>query len=173
MRAQGSKNSVNLFDLLLDAGAVGRRDWCVNFPRCTCRNELHSYVACRDCAFISDDVCVVAAGVNERHASCVHVRFAFGIVTLIIRQSPRCHDDQAVTRVRVPARGGYGFCRRVDRLPRIAHNVEVRRPLGGLHRQPQHFVVSVVIAVALRVGDDGMIEDFNGASVLLGRASWK
>jgi hypothetical protein len=117
MRVQGSNNSVNLFDLLLDAGAVGRRGWCVNFPRCTCRHELDSYVACRDCFFVSDDVCVIAAGVNERHPSCVHVRFALGIVTFIIRQSPRCDDDQAVTRVGVPARGSYDVCRWVDRLP--------------------------------------------------------
>ena len=60
-------------------GAVPR-SWSVNPTRLTCRNEPDSDDLCRDGAFISDDVHVVATGVNKRHPRCVHVRRAVRIV---------------------------------------------------------------------------------------------
>jgi hypothetical protein len=52
----------------------------VNPTRLTCRNEPDSDYLCRDGAFISDDVDVVATGVNKRHPRCVHARRAVGII---------------------------------------------------------------------------------------------
>src|SRR6184192_3217341 len=50
-------------------GAVPR-SWSVNPTRLTCRNEPDSDDLCRDGAFISDDVHVVATSVNKRPPSC-------------------------------------------------------------------------------------------------------
>ena len=82
--------------------AVRRCCQRVNPSRRTRRYKLNRDVRRRDCAFIPDDMRVATTGIHERHSLRVYVRLAFRIVTLVVRKRSRRHDDQAVSRVRVP-----------------------------------------------------------------------
>ena len=65
----------------------------VNPTRCTCRNELDSDGACRDGAFVPEEVHVVTTGIDKPHPLCVHCRLASGIVPFIGRHRSRRDDD--------------------------------------------------------------------------------
>ena len=75
------------------------RVWRVNPTRLACRKEL-------DCdglrqvggAFVSNNVHVVATGIDKRHPLCVHVRLATRVVPFIGRHRSRGDDDQAMAR---------------------------------------------------------------------------
>src|SRR5437763_9224647 len=83
-------------------GAVPRSR-SVNPTRLTCRNEPDNDDLCWDSAFISDDVHVVATGVNKRHDRCVHMWRAVGIVCLILCHCSCRDKDEGMARMRVPA----------------------------------------------------------------------
>ena len=59
-------------------------------------------------AFVAEVVYVAAAGIDKTHSFCVDVRFAVGIVPFIVGDGSGGDDDEAMTRVRVPAGASAG-----------------------------------------------------------------
>src|SRR5215831_10313559 len=63
-------------------------------------NELDSHGACRDRAFVADEVHVLATRINKPHPLCVHVGLTFWIMAFVFSHRSGGDDDQAVARVR-------------------------------------------------------------------------
>src|SRR6266478_2385832 len=101
------------------------RVWSINPTRRPCRNELDGDGACHDGAFVPEEVHMVTTWIDKPHPLCVHSGRAGGIVTFIGRNCSRRDDDEAMARVRVPARASAVRLRYVLRLPDVALYVHV------------------------------------------------
>ena len=101
------------------------RIWGVNPSGLTCWNETEDDDLSRVIGLVSDDVNVVAALVNKRHARCVDGPRAGGIVSVVLCDCSCRNNDQAVARMRVPARGS-------SLVPTIAKDKPVRQSLRPL-----------------------------------------
>ena len=93
-------------------------------------NELNSDGLRLRAGFIPDDVPVVMPTlINERHALAIHMGRAVGVVTFVVRHRSLRNDDQAVTRMGVPAGGSTG-------LPGVLLHVQIGRGSRLLRRRP-------------------------------------
>ncbi len=99
--------------------------WGVNSALGVPGDELDGDGACLDGAFVADEMDVVSPVVDEAHALGVDAGFAFGVVASVFGHGSFCDDDQAVTRVGVPAGASSG-------LPYIVLDVEVGWAFGLL-----------------------------------------
>ena len=75
----------------------------VNSPHGIRRNQLDGDRACLHRAFVPEIVDVVAARIDKSHPDRVHLRPAAAIVSFIAGHRACGHDDQAMSRMRVPA----------------------------------------------------------------------
>ena len=76
--------------------------------RGACRNELDGDRTGLDRALVPNHVDMVSALIHEAHPCGVDVRRATRIMSVIGRHSPGGDDDQAMTRMGVPAGGPPG-----------------------------------------------------------------
>lgn len=90
----------------------------INAACCGGGNELNRDGSRRYAAFVTKDVHVVATGIDEPAALSVDVRLAVRIVSVIARHRSFRHNNQAVSRVRVPTGAS-------SRLPGILLDVKV------------------------------------------------
>ena len=90
----------------------------VDSPRGACRNELDGDRTGLDRAFVPNHVHIASPLIDEAHPCGVDVRRARRIMSVIGRHRPGGDDDQAVTRVSVPAGGS-------PRRPDVALDIEV------------------------------------------------
>jgi len=80
------------------------RAWNHIYPtRRTGRDELDCDCLRDNGAFVSQDMNMVATGIDKSHTFCIHSGLALGIVAFIGRDRSRRDNDQAMARVRVPA----------------------------------------------------------------------
>ncbi len=99
--------------------------WGVDAAFGTLGDELEGDGAGRNGALVSDEVDVVPSVIDEAHALGVDVGFAVGVVASVFGHGSFCDDDQAVTRVGVPAGASSG-------LPDVVLDVQVGRAFGLL-----------------------------------------
>jgi len=118
-------------------------------------DELEGDGAGRNGALVSDEVDVVSSMIDEAHALGVDVGSALGIVASVLGHSAFGDDDQAVTRVGVPAGGSAG-------LPDIALDVQVGRAFGALQGHPELFVFLSRGAAGEVAGDIDFAESAHG-----------
>ena len=99
----------------------------------TRRNNLDGGSLRHHVSFVPKNVYVITTGVDKAHPLRVHVRLAGGIVPFVIGYRSGRDDDQATSRVRVPASASAGG-------PDITLHVDVGRSLRLLQRLPELLV---------------------------------